>query len=65
MGIKAKEPIRFKTVESVADSHQFKSIHKLYKKTFFHKTTFLPAFAFFHENVSRANNIKKQSNIAL
>ena len=65
MGTKAKGPISFKSVESVADSHQFKAIHQLYKKKFFHKTTFLPAFAFFFGNLSRADNIKKQSNIAM
>ena len=57
-GIKAKGPISFTSVESVADNHQFKTIHQLYKKKFFHKTTFLPAFAFFHGNLSRGNNIK-------
>ena len=50
MGIKAKGPISFKSVESVADSHQFKTIHRLYKKKFFHKSTFLPAFAFSMES---------------
>ena len=53
-GIKAKGPISSK----VADNHQFKKIHQLYKKKFFHKTTFLPAFAFIHGNLSRGNNIK-------
>ena len=57
-GITAKGPITFKSVESVANSHQFKTIHQLYKKFFFHKTTFLPAFAFFQGNLFRGNNIK-------
>ena len=47
MGIKAEGPISFKSAESVADSHKFKTMHLLYNKTFFHSTTFLSAFAFF------------------
>ena len=45
---KQKGPISFKSAESVASSHQFKTIHRLYKKKFFHKTTFLPVSTFFH-----------------
>ena len=44
MGIKAEGPISFKSIKSVADSHQFKTIHRLYSKKLFHCTTFIPAF---------------------
>ena len=59
MGIKAEGPISFKSAESVTDSHQFQTIHRLYNKKLLHCTTFLPAFAFFLWDFSRANNIKK------
>ena len=49
-GYKSKRAYQFKTVELVADSHQFKTIHRLYKKKFFHKATYLPAFAFSMES---------------
>ena len=63
-GIKSEGPISFKNVESVVDSHQFKTIHRLFIKKRFHCTTFSPAFTFSICDFSRANNIKKQSNIA-
>ena len=55
----------YKSVESNADSHQFKTIHQFYMKFFSIKPQFLPALAFFPGNRSRANIIKKQSNIAM
>ena len=63
MGIKSEGPISFKNVESVVDSHQFKTIHRLFIQKRFHCTTFLPAFTFTLCDFSRANNIKKQSSI--
>ena len=63
--IKAEGPISFKSAESIANSHEFKTIHQVYNNKFFHCTTFLPAFAFFLWDFPRANNIKKQSNIAM
>ena len=59
MGIKAEGPISFKSAGSVTDSHEFKTIHRLYNKKLFHCTTFLFAFAFFLWDFSRANDIKK------
>ena len=45
-GIKAEEPISFKSTEPVADSHLFKTIDRVYNEKLFHCTTFLTAFAF-------------------
>ena len=65
VGIKAEDPISFKSVESVADSYQFKTIHRFYNKKLLHCTAFL--YVFFPWDFSCTNNNQKtkKSNIAM
>ena len=55
----------FKSAESVADSHLFKTINWVYNKNFFHCNTFLLAFAFFFWDFSRANSNNKKNQTLL
>ena len=47
-GYKVEGPISFKSFESVADSHQFKTMPRLFIKKLFYSTTFLSVLAFFY-----------------
>ena len=52
MATKAKGSFSFKSGESVADSHQFTTMHRIFIKKLFHCTTFFSAFPFFSYGTS-------------
>lgn len=62
-GYKRRKTHQF--AKSTADRYQFKTIYRLYNKKLLHNTKFLPAFVLFLWDFSRANNIKKQPNMAM
>lgn len=62
-GYKRRRAYQF--AKSTADRYQFKTIHRFYDKKLLHNTKFLPAFVLFLWDFSRANNIKKQPNMAM
>ena len=57
-GIKPEAHISFKSAESVADSHQFKTIHQFYNKKLFQCYAVLTVFVFFLWDFSRVKKIK-------
>ena len=56
---KSRSAHSFKSATSLADCHQFKIMHQLYNKKLFY-CTFVPLFAFFLFDFSRANIKKNQ-----
>ena len=56
-GYKRRKAYQF--AKSTADRYQFKTIYRFYDKKL------LPAFVLFLWDFSRANNIKKQPNMAM
>ena len=62
-GYKRRKTHQF--AKSTADRYHFKTIYRLYNKKLLHNTKFLPAFFLFLWDFSRANNIKKQPNMAM
>ena len=65
MGIKAEGPISFKSVKSVNDSHQFKTIHRLYnKKLSIVPHLFLPLLFSYGTSLVQIIS-RKETNIAM
>ena len=62
MEIKVEGLISFKSAESIADSHEFRTIHQLQDKKLFRCTTLLPAFVFFSCGTSLVQTISKKPN---